>query len=288
MKPSFYYTLLMLLVSCNAQAQQDWLYKTYPFNPQAINPALAYGAKASVLAGYLKDDADYTYTYYLSTQTNVSKHLGVGLQVFSFNNGPNTTGFAYPSDFKTIFGIVSTSYLVAFSAKTQLKIGASFSLTNTNQPININGVTEKNPLTNWGFGAELNWDGWKVGASIPAIQNPTNTTLLYPRPIFLTLDHAFLLDNNFQLDTKLVYAFARYSLLYGGLDVHGMLWYKQRIGVGAWCQNNFSKWVHSTWYWMAQVKPLRSVTVGYSYSKYLPEVFGDIALHQVNLKYDIE
>lgn len=224
---------------------------------------------------------------YLSSTIKLSKHLGLGFQAM-FNHANrivNRMNYFYDNNALKMSNL-SIAYMIPIAEQTSLQLGGDVGYTNFSSDIIINGAMFEKRTWSGGFGLFVKGKTWGLGLAVPNFKNDDFYSFISVggRSAFVHTEKSLNIFPTVSLQTKAIYKYFQNSF-YNGLDLHTMLLIKHRIGIGVWSQNLFSGNYTNNWLWMLEVKPTRSMSIGYSFSHYLPEIFG-IPSHQFVFRYD--
>jgi type IX secretion system PorP/SprF family membrane protein len=296
-KPSYLVKLLLCFIclySLSATAQQDQLYLTYPFLPMTINPAYA-GAKEVVsMAGIYRKRplfsangvASTTQQYFNFDMPIAQDRMGIGFQAYNADQavgiGGNLAGnLGLYGDFAYRFDMPSDGKLAIGLQAGITQVPAIFVGTN-------NGGTRFR--SSLGLGVYYKNDDWYAGLSMPNINASDN----YASPMFLTLGYLFDIGDDLKLKAgTLVRRISNDLVSSTEVDFNGVLWVKERVGIGVWYQNTGSEFVNKAVLGSLEIQ-LSKMRIGYSYdfnganSNAATGSPANQGFHQIMLRFDFD
>lgn len=276
--------ILLLLSSSLVFAQQESLRMVYPFMPMGINPAEAGQRGVASITGIYRKKPLF--------QQNLG---GSSQQYFSFDmpvaQGKGGIGFlAYNTDqsyLTTKGGLAANlglsavgSYAVEWGRGHGLRFGGQVGVDQFPILDKSGTAVLKSSL---GFGMMYTHDQLTLGLSKPTRESPTYARVTY----VMNLDDSFT--------TKLG-SLIRYSAGEVKADVHGTVWWNEKVALGMWYQGTGSEFGDPALLISTEVALGRNFRVGYAYDLLgkqvaisMPTSSGVASgFHQIFLRYEID
>jgi hypothetical protein len=276
--------IFLLLVVQVALGQQESLRMVYPFIPMGINPAEAGQRGVASITGIYRKKPLF--------QQNLG---GSSQQYFSFDmpvaQGKGGIGFlAYNTDQSYLIpqgglaanlGLAAVgSYAVEWGRGHELRFGGQVGVDQF--PILDKSGTAV-LKSSFGFGLMYIHDQLTVGLSKPTRESP----------IYARATYVMNLDNSF---TTKFGSVIRLSTGEVKADVHAIVWWNEKIGLGIWYQGTGSEFGDPALLMSAEVALGRNFRVGYAYDLLGKQVAvttptsSGVAsgFHQIFLRYEID
>jgi type IX secretion system PorP/SprF family membrane protein len=283
-------TIIILLLSMTASAQQDPQYTQYMYNMNVVNPAYA-GSKEtlSITALYRKqwsglDGAPETITF--SGHSPVNDKVGLGLSAIKDELGPVKETNVY----------VDFSYTLQVSENLKLalglKAGATFhdvgltdlELQDDNDPLFSQDISNTYP--NVGAGAFFYGDNFYVGLSVPNFLSSVHLDengIKYGSEVnhyFATAGYVFQVSENTKLKPSTMVKSAFNAPLSFDVNLNALFYEKFEIGASYRLEDSFSGLIGF------QATPY--LRIGYAYDHVVSELDAvSSASHEVILTFDL-
>lgn len=283
-------TIIILLLSMTASAQQDPQYTQYMYNMNVVNPAYA-GSKEtlSITALYRKqwsglDGAPETITF--SGHSPVNDKVGLGLSAIKDELGPVKETNVY----------IDFSYTLQVSENLKLalglKAGATFhdvgltdlELQDDNDPLFSQDISNTYP--NVGAGAFFYGDNFYVGLSVPNFLSSVHLDengIKYGSEVnhyFATAGYVFQVSENTKLKPSTMVKSAFNAPLSFDVNLNALFYEKFEIGASYRLEDSFSGLIGF------QATPY--LRIGYAYDHVVSELDAVAsASHEVILTFDL-
>ncbi len=283
-------TIIILLLSMTASAQQDPQYTQYMYNMNVVNPAYA-GSKEtlSLTALYRKqwsglDGAPETITF--SGHSPVNDKVGLGLSAIKDELGPIKETNVY----------VDFSYTLQVSENLKLalglKAGATFhdvgltdlELQDDNDPLFSQDISNTYP--NVGAGAFFYGDNFYIGLSVPNFLTSVHLDengIKYGSEVnhyFATAGYVFQLSENTKLKPSTMVKSAFNAPMSFDVNLNALFYEKFEIGASYRLEDSFSGLIGF------QATPY--LRIGYAYDHVVSELDAvSSASHEVILTFDL-
>ena len=258
--------VIATLLYLQSYGQQDQLYYTYPFMPMTINPAYAGAKEVISFSGIYRKrplftnniGATSTQQYFNFDMPIAQDKMGVGFQAYNTDQaigiGGNLAGNL------GLYG--NFAYRFNMPNDGKLAVGALAGITQVPAIFGAGGSGTTRLRSSFGLGVYYQNDDWYAGVSMPNVNASSDG---YNVPIFVSGGYLFPLSDDFTLKTGVVFRrISNGNYNRNDIDLHGVLWVKERFGVGIWYQNTGSEFVNKALLGSLEVQ-LNKMRIGYSY-----------------------
>ena len=227
--------LAALLLTVSARAQET-LYRSYPFNPLAVNPAYAGSREVTSMTGILRRRSLVLQNTYTSQLFSIDfpiaqERAGLGFQAFNDNYNPSGTLGLYGS-FAYRFKLTETGTLA-------LGLQAGFT-----QVVPFNQFVGNNQYPFMaGLGIFYRTNRWYAGLAAQNLVGRADSYGIQRRPVFLTAGYVFDLSEDFKLRAGTLVQAVNQLGARGtdvAVDLNATVWY-HKIGVGLFWQGTGSE-----------------------------------------------